>query len=307
MLILGTTIALQRISFTWYIKLRVVSLLNFIGPYQSPFNPNSPFLNPPSFSYPSEALDYRVFFNVFEIFNTTIHIAARQPHPPYLAYSLYIPFFELLVSALGMLPNMSPTLPVSVSQQLPSLKILQELTVNYGAVRPEFVPDLDLLWLTLKDCGAQLKKIHLEYGISAALMQYLASYTGLKEGTFNFALPSTIPPSSNYFARIALPRHVQSLVNLEIISTAQNYNASRNSMVIEPEIWPVPSSFLYLKTLHVLTPANWVLDVGYFQQLVYYIMELPKLEILLAEWSTLGTDEGFSICIKRIGDECAIK
>ncbi|KAF8644849.1 hypothetical protein AX16_008237 [Volvariella volvacea WC 439] len=193
--------------------------------------------------------------------------------------------------------------------RLPAMKHLQELTIHCDRSLPKSPPNLDFLWLSLKDCGARLTYLYINYGISESLMEYLASYEGLETCGLNLYVPPVqVSPASTSFAKSVLPKQAASLTYLSINSSARGYDPACESMALHPSTWPAPSSFIQLKDLCVLIPQSWEPDVQTFQRILDYAVETPKLQVLHVLWRNMDINEGeFDDHMKMMGDELSIK
>ncbi|KAF8644596.1 hypothetical protein AX16_008378, partial [Volvariella volvacea WC 439] len=186
---------------------------------------------------------------------------------------------KLLVT--GILPNVSvpPEPPPSTSlPALPALKHLTEVIIHCNITPDSRSVDLDLLWITLKDQGICLRKVDLHYGISEALMDYLASYEGVEELRLDtFLVGARLSPSLDSLAKRVLPRHASSLISLNLTPEEDPRYPSWQSLTMNIDFWPKPSKFLHLRTLRVRTPASWDFKTRQFQLLLDYVAELPGL------------------------------
>ncbi|KAF8647254.1 hypothetical protein AX16_006822 [Volvariella volvacea WC 439] len=152
--------------------------------------------------------------------------------------------------------------------------------------------NLDLLWYALKHSGACLTKLHICYGISNALMQYLASYTGVR--ILNFGLDSELapeakPPSPHIFPRGILPRHAASLTSLTFHRGRFLPWVFEAGLTLDTSTWPTPLSFRKLVRLNVLVGMV-VFNAQHVQRLFDYVTNIPILEVFIVSWTIPPSD-----------------
>ncbi|KAF8643017.1 hypothetical protein AX16_009261 [Volvariella volvacea WC 439] len=174
----------------------------------------------------------------------------------------------------GMLPNAPYT-------HYPLMRNLQD--VNLIAVHA-WQEDIDGFWLALKASGARLKEISINYGISEALMAYLASYEGLKKLKTLATGYSSLSPLSTSFASKVLSRHARSLTRITIGFKAPLPDNYGRPLAIYPYIWPNPTAFLHLDWLVVPAPPTWEIGSRTIQCLLDYTSQCPNLQKLIITW-----------------------
>ncbi|KAF8644748.1 hypothetical protein AX16_008292 [Volvariella volvacea WC 439] len=247
-----------------------------------------------------------------------LRIKCELPHPFCTMEELFpsklheLAIEEILVC--GTLPSAPQDVIMGVPSSIPphnfpNIRNLKRLTIRFGEQHPIDMVNLDRLWHALRASGARLLEVSLDYGISDALMEYLSSYEGLTKGWYNMRIPSTQggPPPSHTFAE-AIHHHKSSLAELRMFlgtswSLAQD---CREDMVLDPATWPVPSSFLRLKTLSIIPPLAWKLTADNLQLLLDYVSEMPVIETLDVAWQDEYVPD-FGLRIERIGKRVFIK
>ncbi|KAF8645874.1 hypothetical protein AX16_007532 [Volvariella volvacea WC 439] len=219
----------------------------------------------------------------------------------------------------GILSNgshvLDPPSPSSLPPRLPKISNLRKILVQTpGIVGEDHVedkdpPSLDLLWLQLAQSGARPTDLHLDYGISRALMEYLSSYRGLVKAQFDVsALPISPTATHVSFAEAVLPLHAFSLRSLRIRAEAPFLSTGWEAMQFDPPRWPKPSAFISLAILAIVTPQAWELNAENIQTLLNYVMGMPKLQELTVRWTGAGVmEEEFDLYMSRIGEEVFVR
>ncbi|KAF8649486.1 hypothetical protein AX16_005774 [Volvariella volvacea WC 439] len=165
----------------------------------------------------------------------------------------------------------------------PDLKKLRELTISslYNPTDP--VEPFDLLWHALKNCGAHLRKISMEYHISQALIEYLASPNDLQELGLNVRNRTIEAAHSSGLSVIPiLDRHVSSLAPLHLQTLRYE-----EGMTIDPAIWPAPVLFSCLTFLGINAPEIWELGAGTVQSFIDYVAESPTPVQVVVRWTEI--------------------
>ncbi|KAF8645755.1 hypothetical protein AX16_007622 [Volvariella volvacea WC 439] len=168
--------------------------------------------------------------------------------------------------------------------KLPALKSLQCLDISgchsVWYLPPDSFINLDILWLNFQYHGTRLSELSLEYGISMALLNYLSNYRGLEKLNLKIYSPIDLPPSSDTFALSVLPAQEATLKELHLYCPQNFLQSGCESLALNLETWPSPSSFLELEHLNVYLPVGMELRGDTFKRVMLYADSLSKLSLL---------------------------
>ncbi|KAF8645631.1 hypothetical protein AX16_007713 [Volvariella volvacea WC 439] len=180
------------------------------------------------------------------------------------------------VFVMGSLFDNSCDLHISPTQ-LPTMNNLRQLQLYLHASCPPTTVNLDPLWIALQDCGAQLSKLHIDYGLSDALLKYLASYKGLEDCQMDLHLPGRVSPALGLFTEAVLPAHAPTLSSLHIVCRNSLLYSGCENLTLNSQTWPSPSSFTHLEYLSIHAPPYWSLTRDACQEILDYASGFPQL------------------------------